>query len=364
MELFSQGQYFPPEGCTVFSENNSSTLYIYGGARAAKPGHWALSNYLFQIQTEKFDKTESSASFHQVLSFKMFNHTTSKTSQFTKLFGANGLTEHSSSDYFEGFTVNGKDLDCPNEKQFLSNEIRILETASEMTFRTVIVRTGEGGNIQLTNIKKAETVQMGDFPEPSYGSSLVRIPEMDGSGLKAAVKIGGSVLKNRTLLYLEFLFSGVKMWEEESSSEVHILEYNVKDRVFKWKLVNVHGLEPRALHSAVKIDRFIYIFGGLDLKNGRRYPFLPVRINIYDWNVSTIESTGFGGFLSGAASLPCAEKVYFVGGYMEEKVGDGDKPCDTISEVTFSSQGKVWSHLIETIFWIQSILSQIDSYIL
>ena len=85
LELFSQGQYFPPGGCTVFSENNSSTLYIYGGARAAKPGHWALSNYLFQIQTEKFNKTESSASFHQVLSFKMFNHTTSKTSQFTKL---------------------------------------------------------------------------------------------------------------------------------------------------------------------------------------------------------------------------------------------------------------------------------------
>ena len=179
----------------MFSVVNSPTFYVYGGARAAKPGHWSLSNYLFQVQTENIGSVDTSVSLHQVSSFKMFNHTTSKTSQFAKLFGASGLTEHSSSDKFLGFTVNGKDLDCPNETQFLSNEVRIIETASEATFRTTIVQTCEDGNIQIKNIKQPEISQTGDFPEPSYGSSLVRIPKLDRSGLKTAVKIGGAVRK-------------------------------------------------------------------------------------------------------------------------------------------------------------------------
>ena len=122
LEKFSRGEFYPPEGCTVFSMENSSTFYVYGGARAAKPGHWSLSSYLFQIQTEKVGESDNSA--YQVSSFKMFNHSTSKTSQFTKLFGASGLTEVSSSESCVGFTINGKDLDCPSEKNFLSNEIR------------------------------------------------------------------------------------------------------------------------------------------------------------------------------------------------------------------------------------------------
>ena len=323
----------------MFSADNSSTFYIYGEARAAKPGHWGLSSVLFQIQTEQGNISENSDSVHQVSSFKMFNHTTSKTSQFSKLFGASGLTEISSSDYCLGITVNGKDLDCPNEKLFLSNEIRIFETASETTFRCIIVRTGEHENINLTNIKKPETVQLGDIPEPSYGASLVRIPEMDISGFKFAVKIGGAVLKNRKLSDLEILFSGAKMWEEESSAEVHILKYNVVDKMFEWKVLEIEGLEPRALHSAIKMDRFVYIFGGLDIRTGRRYPFLPIRVDIYDWSVGQIEVLGFGGFLSGAAALPCADKVYLVGGYKEEVVRGGDKPCDTITEVSYTFQG-------------------------
>ena len=169
LESFSKGEFYPPEGCTLFSQHDCSTFYVIGGARAAKPGHWSLSSNLFQIKTHKVKPNDNNA--HDIDSFKMFNHSTSKTSQFTKLFGASGLTEVCTTDSFLGFTVNGKDIDCPNEKLFLSNEIRIIETASETTFRSIIIRTGEK-NIELTSLKKTEKFQSGEIPAPSYGSSL------------------------------------------------------------------------------------------------------------------------------------------------------------------------------------------------
>ena len=337
IDMFSKGEFYPPEGCTIFSIENCPVFYCYGGARAAKPGHWNMSNFLFQIQTNKLDPSDNTA--HDISSFKMYNHTVSKTSQFTKLFAASGLTEMCSSDHLLGFTVNGKDLDCPNEKLFLSNEIRVFETVSETTFRSVIIRTEEEDNINLSKLKRSETFQTGDIPEPSYGSSLVRIPQLDSFGAKVAVKIGGAVLSNRKCSDLELLFSKSKIWEEASSSEVHTLKYNVEDRLFEWKVMKVKNLEPRAFHSAVVVDRFVYIFGGLDIKTNKRYPALPVRININDWSVSHVVSEGLVGFLSGAASLPCADKVYLVGGYKEELAKGADTPCDIISEVSFSSQG-------------------------
>ena len=166
--MFSKGEFYPAEGCTLFSLENS-------------PVFWGQSNYLFQIQTHKVDPEDNSA--HEIQSFKMFNHSTSKTSQFTKLFGASGLTEQCTDKAFLGFTVNGKDLNCPSEKLFLSSEIRIIEIASETTFRTVIIRSGKE-NVELTDLQKAEHLQSGDIPAPSYGSSLVRVPDLDSVNAK------------------------------------------------------------------------------------------------------------------------------------------------------------------------------------
>ena len=337
LEMFSKGEFYPAEGCTLFSQEDSPVFYVYGGARAAKPGHWGQSNYLFQIQTHKVDPEDNSA--HDIQSFKMFNHSTSKTSQFTKLFGASGLTEQCTDKAFLGFTVNGKDLNCPSEKLFLSSEIRIIEIASETTFRTVIIRTGME-KIELTDLQKAEHFQSGDIPAPSYGSSLVRVPDLDSANTKVAIKVGGSVLSNAHCSDLEFLFHKKKMWQEESSSEIHLLAYNLEKRIFDWKLVQVPGFEPRAFHSMVVIDRFLYIFGGLDVKTNRRFSIMPVRININDWTVTSLEIEGFSGFLSGAGALPCADKVFLVGGYTEEVVKKENKPCDLITQISFSSQGK------------------------
>ena len=267
-DMFSKGEYYPPEGSTTFSVADCSTFYIYGGARATKPGHWGLSNNLFQIQTGPVSSPNNTA--HEIISFKMFNHTVSKTSQFTKLFGASAITEVCGKEKMLGFTVNGKDLDCPSEKKFLSNEIRIFETASETTFRSVIIRSGKD-DIEIDNVKNIEVIQSGDIPTPSYGSTLIRIPSLDGNNLKVAVKIGGSVLINGNLSDVELLFSGAKMWAEQSSSEVHLLKYNIKNKVFSWEAIDIEGMEERAFHSAVLIDRYIFIFGGLNLETSERY---------------------------------------------------------------------------------------------
>ena len=123
LEMFERGEYYPPEGCTLFSDRSSSTFYIYGGARSNKPGHWDMASYLFQISTEKMSGQNNA---FDIVSFKMFNQSESKSSQFLKLFGASGLTEKCSEKDFQGFVINGKNLDCPGEK-FISNEIQTLK---------------------------------------------------------------------------------------------------------------------------------------------------------------------------------------------------------------------------------------------
>ena len=173
---------------------------------------------------------------------------------------------------------------------------------------------------------------------------MIRTPNLDCDGLKSAVKVGGAVLKNRELSDVELLFSGAKLWKEESTSEVHVLKYDVFNRIFTWKTVDIDGLEPRAFHSAVLIDRHIFIFGGLNLETNQRYGISPLRINVFSWEVSEVLIGGAGlgglpGHLSGSAILPCADKVFLIGGYIQPISKEDDKPCDSIIEVSFSSQG-------------------------
>ena len=336
-EMFDNGEYYPSEGSTIFSLENSSTFYIYGGARAKKPGHWGLANHLFQITTSQVPPPDNSA--HEIVSFKMYNHSVSKTSQFTKLFAASGLTEECTENSLLGFTINGKNLDCPSEKLFLSNEIRIFEIASDTTFRNSIIRTGVE-DILIGKTKDKEQIQTGDIPQPSYAASLVRTPTLDTNSDKTAIKIGGGVLANPKYSDLEHLFSKKPFWEEKSSSEIHILRYNVENKHFDWTEMKVAGFEPRAFHSAVLIDRFIYIFGGLNLETEKRYSISPVRININDWTLSKVDVGSLGvGCLAGAGILPLLDKVYLIGGYNNEVCRATDKPCDRIIEVSFSSQG-------------------------
>ena len=177
--------------------------------------------------------------------------------------------------------------------------MKFKELASETTFRSVIIRSGLN-DVAITNLKKAETFQTGDIPIPSYGSSLIRIPEMDDDSRRVAIKIGGAVLRNRGLTDVEVLFSSSPMWEEESSDEIHILYYNIAQKVFTWKRVTVDLFEPRAFHSAAKIGNFVSVFGGLDIIKKQRHSINPVRISVIDWTVSDIEISGLHGYLSGA----------------------------------------------------------------
>ena len=340
-ELFERGEYYPPEGAMIFSSDDSSTFFVYGGARNSKPGHWSMSDRLFQIDTKPVlpqDKTkENSAS--EVVGFKMYNHSQSRSSQFLKLFGASGVTDACGEDFLAGFTINGKNLDCPDENSFITNEIQILEVASETTFRSVIIRSGEN-NIVIDNLKAPEVFQDGDIPIPSYGSSMIRIPELDIDSKKVALKLGGAVLSSRNQTDVEFLFSSKPMWEEVSSNEVHLLHYNIVERVFNWKKIVVDDLQPRAFHSAAKLGQFIYVFGGLNIETKERYPANPIRININDWTVSEVVVSGLGGHLSGAGLANIANHIYLVGGYVDKKAAKDDKPVDTIRQISIS-EGKV-----------------------
>jgi hypothetical protein len=122
------------------------------------------------------------------------------------------------------------------------------------------------------------------------------------------------------------------------------IKYDVNKKIFLWKAVDIDKMEPRAFHPAVLFDRYIFIFGGLNLETIRRYGISPLRINVFSWEISEVLVGGAGlgglpGHLSGSAILPCADKAFLIGGYTQHISKEDDKPCDSIIEVSFSSQG-------------------------
>ena len=120
LDVFGSGKYFPPEGATVFEANNSDVKWFIGGAKDSKPGHWNASNNLIKVKLKPVDTD------YTLDGFSLFNHSVSQTSQFPNMAFSPGITVESTDDRLLGFTVNGKNLDCPGRELFLSNEIRIV----------------------------------------------------------------------------------------------------------------------------------------------------------------------------------------------------------------------------------------------
>ena len=338
-EMFQKGEYYPPEGATVFCEQNSDTFYVYGGARASKPGHWGMSNHLFKIRTSRLEPmSDNHAS--EIVSFDMFNHTVSKTSSFCKLYAASGLTEVASDSKLLAFIINGKNLDCPSEARFVTNEIQILETVSDTTFRSTILRSGKDSQV-IDNLKSREVFQLGDIPAPSYGACLVRVPTMDRGDIRVAVKTGGAVLANQNFSDLDVLFSNSPLWEEMSSNEVHILRYNISQKIFSWQKIDVPDLPPLAFHSAIVMGHYMFVFGGLNIKTKQRYSISPLKIDLEDWTLTHVRVEGLPhGYLAGAGLAAGPNHAYIVGGYQQQIADDSDRPCDRMIQVTFH-KGKV-----------------------
>ena len=154
----------------------------------------------------------------------------SETSSFQKFAFSSGISVECSRNYLKGFTVNGKNLDCPGRDLLLSNEIRIVETASDTTFRSKIIREPSRAE-QINPGFLAEILQEGDIPPPMYGSTLtplsntgVQVDSITGSlsgPSGQAVLACGAVLKNRNLSKTELMFHHVSTnkeisWQEES----------------------------------------------------------------------------------------------------------------------------------------------------
>ena len=219
---------------------------------------------------------------------------------------------------------------------FVTNEIQILETVSDTTFRSSIIRSGQNP-VKIDNLKQAEVIQLGDIPKPSYGASLVRVPAMDRDDLKVAVKVGGSVLANHGATDIDFLFSGKSLWEEESTNEVHILKFNILKRVFIWEKINLPHIEPSAFHSAIVMGPYLYIFGGINIASKERHRIMPRRINLTDWSLSTVHVEGLPAEsrLAGAAVVTGHKHAYLVGGYQQQHAQENDKPTDRIIQIAF-----------------------------
>ena len=142
---------------------------------------------------------------------------------------SHGITVESSGERLLGFTVNGKNLDCPGRELFLSNEIRIVETASPTTFRNRMIRVPARAQSVNPGFSQ-EVLQSGDIPPPMYGSSLTALQttglQMTVRGTNGpsgrAVLVGGAFLRNAAKTATELMFQHVlsneeTTWTEESS---------------------------------------------------------------------------------------------------------------------------------------------------
>ena len=294
---FGTGQFNIPEGATVFESNKADCCWSIGGAKYKKPGHWNSSNLLVRTDFKPIDGENFSLD-----GFHLYNHSVSETSSFPKLAFAAGIAVECTSERLLGFTVNGKNLDCPGRDLLLSNEIRIIETASKTTFRNRIIREPSRAS-RIDPGFTDEILQEGEIPPPMYGSTLTSLKEspiqvhpdtgaLSGPSGQAVLACGG-VLKNRSLSSFQLMIHHVSTgkevsWQEESSTGVWVLDWNMNPLKFKWK--RVLDVEARTFHCAVLLGSSLLLFGGTNLDTGERRPIKPVNIDTTTWEVVPLSS--------------------------------------------------------------------------
>ena len=297
LSVFGTGQYNIPEGATIFKSHNSESFWCIGGAKHTKPGHWNCSNQLIQVKL----KPLSDANF-TLDGFKLFNHSVSATSQFPNFAFSPGIAVDCSSFHLLGFTVNGKNLNCPGRDLLLSNEIRIIETVSDTTFRNRIIRDPARAD-RINPGFTDEVLQSGDVPPPMYCSTLTSLEinkiQFDAktggtSGPSGrAILACGAVLKNQHLSNIDLMFYHVETnkevsWQEESCGGIWILDWCMDPLSFNWR--KVLDIEARTFHSAVLLGTTLLLFGGTNVQTGERLPLSPVAINTVIWEVIQLDS--------------------------------------------------------------------------
>ena len=332
VETFGTGRYFPPEGATLFQGTGSDVKWFIGGAKNAKPGHWNASNNLIQVKLKPVDKDYS------LEGFKLFNHSVSRTSEFPSMAFAPGITVESSEERLLGFTVNGKNLSCPGRELFLSNEIRIVETASPTTFRNRIIRVPARAETIQPGFT-SEILQSGDIPPPMYGNSLTSLSNNGLSG--RAVLVGGAFLRNSeksiTQLMFEHVLSCQEMtWAEESSGGVWTLDWCMDPLKFHW--TRVLEIEPRTFHSSVLLGNSLLVFGGTNILTGERLQLLPVNINTSTWELHPLQSVEFPGEVVTTAHSMIKispNSCIGIGGYQKSSSQPEETAVDSMFECQF-----------------------------
>ena len=272
-----------------------------------------------------------------------------------------GITVESSENRLIGFSVNGKNLDCPGRELFLSNEIRIIETASPTTFRNRLIRVPARAESVDPNFTQ-EVLQSGDIPPPMYGSTLTSIkltPRGTTGPSGQAVLVGGSFLRHAHKSVTELMFDHVlsnkeSTWAEESSGGVWILEWSMEPLNFHWR--KVLDIEPRTFHKAVLIGKSLLVFGGTNILTGDRHSLIPVNINTETWQVLPLQTGLLADTEHDPTNLAISAHSMMktsdnscigIGGYRLASGQVGESPADEIfsCEFNLTEEGAVDSFL-------------------
>ena len=287
-----------------------------------------MSDIMFRIVLKQIEDNKN----YTVASFEIINPSTSETSTAPKLAFSSGLTVRASCKELLSFTVNGKSLDMRSADQVLTNEIHVFQTVPPLytTYRTKTYRTQKRAEQVPIHSRSKEILQLGDIPSPSCGSTLTSIKSRGNAGT-AAVIVGGNILANLKASAVELMMGKKNIWQEQSSGCIHLLQYDLTSPSFTWKKIPFES-SPRAHHSAMLSDQFLFIFGGVNYNNNIRYDLRPGVIDVTTLTVTVaiIPDDFHDLYLSGHPFLQVNEtKCLMVGGYTTMLGKENDYPTDT-----------------------------------
>ena len=331
------GQYYPPEGCVTFQdEDHKDVVYFLGGARHKKPAHWAMSDIMFRVSLTRIEDDKN----YTVESFSMINPSTSETSAHPKLAFASGLTVHARNSKLLGFTVNGKCMDVRSREQALTNEIHVYETVHPgyTTYRTTTYRTPERAEKFPLNSRLKEVLQQGEIPQPSYGNTLTSVKSRGMAG--TAIMVGGNILSNTQASSIDVMMGRKSIWEEKSLGSLYVLQYDLSTPSFIWEKIPLE-ISPRANHSAMMSYQFLFIFGGVDYSTNLRHDIRPIVIDITTWSpMFAVVPDNFPDLhISGHGFLKVSEdSCLLVGGYNTLLGTEKDTPTDIFVQMKIDKE--------------------------
>ena len=129
-------------------------------------------------------------------------------------------------------------MNLRSSENAITNEVCVYELVAPKftTYRTTLYRTKERALKYPIESKREEIFQNGEVPPPMYASTfsiLSATEDCKGVG----VLVGGIRRSNEDANPIQLMMGTKSLWNEESSGEIFVLEFDLVMKSFVWKKI-------------------------------------------------------------------------------------------------------------------------------